>query len=156
MTTSRADALRAIEREIGVLIRRVRRVIGVRARAVHPELQPASYLILTHLDERGPARSSAVVEELGIDKGAVSRQMQHLVELGLLVRTPDPEDGRASLLSLSAEARTRLDRVRDERWQLFDELLAAWSVGDLTGLAAQLTRYNAALEAPRVPEDDVP
>ena len=41
MTTNapdRATALRSIEREVGVLLRRVRRVIGVRARAIHPEL----------------------------------------------------------------------------------------------------------------------
>ena len=146
MTTSRAEALRSVEREVGVLIRRVRRVIGVRARAVHPDLQPASYLVLTHLDERGPTRSSAVVEELGIDKGAVSRQMNHLVELGLLERTPDPDDGRASLLSVSADARARLEQVRTERWERFDERLAAWSVGDLAALAEQLARYNETLD----------
>ena len=43
--TSRADSLRASS-EVGVLIRRIRRVIGERARAVHPDLQPASYLML--------------------------------------------------------------------------------------------------------------
>lgn len=129
-----------------MLVRRVRRVIGVRARAVRPDLQPASYLVLTHLDERGPTRSSAVVEELGSDKGAVSRQMQHLEELGLLERTRDPDDGRAFLLSLSDDARARLDRVRHERWERCDERLAAWSVADLSALADQLARYNATLE----------
>lgn len=146
--TGRAQALRSVEREVGVLVRRVRRVIGVRARAVHPDLQPASYLVLTYLDERGPARSSVVVEELGIDKGAVSRQMQHLVDLGLLERSPDPADGRASLLSLSDDARARLERVRSERWEQFDARLADWSAADLTALAEQLARYNATLDAP--------
>ena len=36
--TARPDALRELEREVGVLIRRVRRVIGERARSVHPAL----------------------------------------------------------------------------------------------------------------------
>ncbi len=39
-TMSRAETVRALEHEVGVLIRRVRRVIGERARAVHPDLQP--------------------------------------------------------------------------------------------------------------------
>ena len=147
-TTSRAAALRSIEREVGVLVHRVRRVIGVRARAVHPDLQPAAYLVLTHLDESGPARSSAVVEALGIDKGAVSRQIQHLVDLGLLERAPDPADGRAALLSLSEDARARLERVRHDRWERFGERLAEWSADDLTELAGQLARYNASLERP--------
>ena len=144
--TGREAALRAIEREVGVLIRRVRRVIGDRARAVHPELQPASYLLLTHLDQRGPARSSAVVEELGIDKGAVSRQITHLVELGLLVRTPDPLDGRAVLLSISDDARDRLARVRSERSERFDRRLGDFATDDLVAFADHLARYNAALD----------
>ena len=57
-TVSRADTVRALEHEVGVLIRRVRRAIGERARAVHPDLQPMSYLMLAHLAESGPLRSS--------------------------------------------------------------------------------------------------
>jgi len=147
-TAGRADALRSIEREVGVLVRRVRRVIGVRARAVHPELQPASYLVLTHLEERGPARGSAVVEELGIDKGAVSRQIQHLVDLGLLERAPDPADGRAALLSLTDDARSRLARVQVERSERFDRRLGDFATDDLAAFAEQLARYNLALDDP--------
>src|SRR6266516_3603604 len=59
---SRADELGRLEQEVGVLIRRVKRVIGERARAVHPDLQPASYLMLTYLATDGPQRSSVVSE----------------------------------------------------------------------------------------------
>jgi DNA-binding MarR family transcriptional regulator len=144
----RATALRSIEREVGVLLRRVRRVIGVRARAVHPELQPAAYLVLTHLQERGPARGSAVVEDLGIDKGAVSRQIQHLVDLGLLERQPDPADGRAMLLSLTATASAGLARVQAERSERFDRRLGELTTAELVAFADQLGRYNSALEDP--------
>jgi DNA-binding MarR family transcriptional regulator len=144
--SGRDAALRSIEREVGVLLRRVRRVIGVRARAVHPDLQPASYLLLAHLEERGPSRSSTVVDELGIDKGAVSRQITHLVELGLLERTPDPHDGRAVLLSLSDDAAARLARVRAERSERFERRLSGFTTTELSALADQLARYNAALD----------
>ena len=147
-TTDRAAALRTIEREVGVLLRRVRRVIGVRARAVHPDLQPASYLVLTHLQERGPSRSSVVVEGLGIDKGALSRQLQHLVDLGLLERQPDPADGRAMLLSLTDDARERLALVQVERSERFDRRLGDLTTDELVAFADQLGRYNAALEHP--------
>lgn len=145
-STTRGDALRAIEREVGVLLRRVRRVIGDRARAVHPELQPASYLVLAHLEERGTSRSSTIVEDLGIDKGAVSRQITHLVELGLLARQRDPDDGRAMLLSLTDDARRRLAQVRVARSERFDRRLAAFSVAELSDFATQLARYNQALD----------
>src|SRR5206468_9973810 len=97
-TTSRADSVRDLEREVGVLIRRIKRVIGERAQAVHPELQPSSYLMLSWLADNGPVRPSVMVDDFHIDKGAISRQLQHLVDLGLVDRTADPDDGRATLV----------------------------------------------------------
>src|SRR3954451_14059436 len=98
MTAARSDSLRHLEREVGVLIRRIKRVIGERARAVHEDLQPASYLMLYWLADEGPGRASAMVERFNIDKGAISRQLLHLDELGLVVRSPEPAVGRASLV----------------------------------------------------------
>jgi DNA-binding MarR family transcriptional regulator len=141
----RTETVRALEHEVGVLIRRVRRAIGERARLVHPDLQPMSYLILAHLAEAGPMRSSALAETFGADKGAVSRQVQHLSNLGLLVRAPDPEDGRATLLSPSDDARRRLDEVRQQRRRRLDERLGDWSDDDLDTLVTALGRYNRTL-----------
>lgn len=144
--TDRQQSLRRIEQEVGVLIRRVRRVIGERARAVHPELAGATYLLLAHVAESGPLRASALVGEIGLDKGAVSRQVTHLVELGLLERTQDPDDGRATLLTVSEDGRRRLERVQRERSERFGQLLGDWSEQDLSDLADRLARYNAALD----------
>lgn len=144
--TDRAQSLRQIEHELGVLIRRVRRVIGDRARAVHPDLQPATYLLLTHLDESGPLRATALVDATGVDKGAISRQVQQLVDLGLLTRTQDPDDGRATLLEVTADAHTRLGQVQRERRRRFDRRLGEWSDADLADFATRLADYNAALD----------
>ena len=103
--------------------------------------------MLAHLEERGLARSSAVVEDLGIDKGAVSRQIQHLVDLGLLDRAPDPADGRAVLLSVSEDARARLASVQAERSERFDRRLGEFTTSELVAFADQLSRYNGALDA---------
>ncbi|HEX6151517.1 MarR family winged helix-turn-helix transcriptional regulator [Nocardioides sp.] len=143
---SRSESLRQIEHEVGALIRRVRRVIGDRARAVHPDLQPATYLLLTHLDESGPQRASDLVDATGVDKGAISRQVQLLVDLGLLTRTQDPDDGRATLLAVTDDARARLRQVQRERRRRFDRRLGAWSDDDLAHFASQLAEYNAALD----------
>ena len=147
-TVSRTDTLLRLEQEVGVLIRRVRRVIGERARAVHPELQPSSYLLLAHLAEAGAQRASAVTDALGIDKGAVSRQIQHLVDLGLVDRTPDPADGRATLVSASADAVRRLAEVRGKRRRQLEDRLGDWSDADLDVLVGALGRYNASLDRP--------
>jgi DNA-binding MarR family transcriptional regulator len=141
----RTETVRALEHEVGVLIRRVRRAIGERARLVHPDLQPMSYLILAHLAETGPMRSSEVAETFGADKGAVSRQVQHLSDLGLLDKAPDPEDGRATLLSPSDDACRRLEEVRQQRRRRLDERLGDWSDEDLDAFVAALGRYNRTL-----------
>ena len=145
--TSRADSLRQLEREIGVLIRRIRKVIGERAHAVHEDLQPASYLMLSWLADEGPVRASSMVENFHIDKGAVSRQVQHLVELGLVVRTPDPKDGRATLIAASDDAVRRLADMAEHRREWLGEQLAGWSAEELASFVATLGRYNETLNA---------
>lgn len=143
--TSRQQDLRAIESEVGSLIRRVKRVIGERAREVHPELHPMTYFILTHLATHGPLRGADLSDAFGMDKGGVSRQVQALVDLGLVERKPDPEDRRAILLDASDEGRSRLDEMSRQRRDRFDERLADWSDEDLATFARQLAAYNLAL-----------
>ncbi|MER7556764.1 MarR family transcriptional regulator [Nocardioides sp. NPDC126508] len=142
----RVESLIRLEAEVGVLIRRAKRAMRDRGRMLHPELPPGGYMLLTWVAEHGPLRASALVDGLGIDKGAVSRMVQAIVDLGLLERHPDPEDGRASLVSLTAEARERLDRVARERRVRFSDRLSDWSPDDIDRLSAMLSRYNEALE----------
>jgi DNA-binding MarR family transcriptional regulator len=142
----RAEELARLEEEVGVLIRRVRRVIGERAAIVHEDLQPASYLVLNFLVIAGPQRSSALSEKFGVDKGAISRQVQHLVDLGLVDREPDPLDGRATLVSASDDAVIRMEAITNERRKWLGEQLSEWSEDDLRGFVTGLSRYNAALE----------
>lgn len=143
---SRADELGRLEQEVGVLIRRVKRVIGERARAVHPDLQPASYLMLMYLAEEGALRSSVLSDRFNVDKGAISRQVQHLVDLGLLDREPDPDDGRAMLISASPDAVRRLRGVDRDRRHWLEGQLSEWSETDLHDFVAGLSRYNRALD----------
>ena len=142
----RVESLIRLEAEVGVLIRRAKRAMRDRGRMLHPDLPPGGYMLLTWVAEHGPLRASALVDGLGIDKGAVSRMVQTIVDLGLLERHPDPEDGRASLVSLTTEARERLDRVARERRVRFSDRLSDWSPGDIDRLSAMLSRYNEALE----------
>ena len=63
----------ALEHEMGVLIRRLRRRIAERARLIHPDLSPVAYSMLMALHDSSPQRASELVELFSIDKGAVSR-----------------------------------------------------------------------------------
>ncbi|WP_374457429.1 MarR family winged helix-turn-helix transcriptional regulator [Nocardioides sp.] len=142
---TRYDDLRSIETEVGTLIRRVKRVMGERAREVHPDLHPITYFILTHLAVHGPLRGADLSDAFGMDKGGVSRQVQTLVDLGLVERQPDPEDRRAILLDATEHGRERLRTVARSRSDRFDLRLGHWSDDELSTFARQLASYNAAL-----------
>jgi DNA-binding MarR family transcriptional regulator len=146
LTTDPAASLRRIEREILALLTRVRRTASEHARLVHPDLQAAGYAVLLYLIENEPTRAVDIVEELGIDKGAVSRQVTHLEQLGLLARTCDPADRRAQTLVLSDDGRARLAILRQQRRDDFERRLSAWSAADLAAFGERLGEYNASLD----------
>jgi DNA-binding MarR family transcriptional regulator len=147
VTTGKEQLLIELELEMATLIRRIRRVIVERAREVHEELQPAAYILLSNIAEHGPKRASALVEEFGVDKGAISRQVQQLVDLGFVERTPDPADGRAMMLGVTDEGRRRLNDTSRQRRKLLDERLSGWDDAELAAFVTALGRYNRTLDS---------
>jgi DNA-binding MarR family transcriptional regulator len=139
------ETVRSLEHEMGVLVRRLRRLIAERARLVHPDLAPVGYSMLVALQDE-PRRASDLVDLFSIDKGAVSRQVQALLELGLIERTPDPEDRRAAILAITDEGARRLATVSDKRRAELLGRLSTWSSEELADFVGALSRYNAALE----------
>ena len=103
---------------------------------------------MVSIADEGPCRASALAEGFSLDKGAVSRYLTQLEELGLITRTPDPADGRASLLTLTDLGRQRLDEVVSRRRAEFGDRLSAWSDEDLARLVRDLGRYNRTLSGP--------
>jgi DNA-binding MarR family transcriptional regulator len=140
------ETLRSLEHEMSILVRRIRRVIAERARMLHPELSPVAYSMLMALNDSGPQRASDLVGIFSVDKGAVSRQVQALLELGLIERSPDPEDRRAMILAISEEGHRRLDSIALQRRSEVNERLVGWTDDDLSSFVRTLSRYNAALE----------
>lgn len=147
----RQVAIRNLEHEIGTLLRRIRKGLSERAVQVHPELNPTSYLILTTLNEHGACRAAHLADSFALDKGTVSRMVHQLLQLGLIERKPDPADGRASILSVTDQAVRRLEAVRGDRREHFDNRLDGWDVADIEDLADRLDRFNQALSEHAVP-----
>src|SRR5215218_8097143 len=109
------EAFRQLERELGFLLRRARALQARVAAQLHPDLEPAALGLLALLQDEGPLRASDLVVRLGLDKSTVSRQVNSLVDLGLVDRAADPVDGRAQVLTPSAEGAERLADVRAAR-----------------------------------------
>ena len=141
------EAFVRLEREIALLLRRARAISTRLAGELHPELDGAAYGLLALLQDTGPLRASDLVARLGLDKSTVSRQVANLVDLGLVDRTADPVDGRAQVLTPSAEGTARLARVRDSRRARWEADLNDWPAEDVAALAELLGRLNRLGEA---------
>ena len=144
--TSKADLLRAIEAEVVAMLRRARRATTDRARLIDPALATVGYQVLVALRENPGLPQSALVEKLDMDKGAVSRQVHLLSDLGLVDKHADPEDRRACLVSLSEEGERRMGDLERERRSAYVARFDDWTPDELTVLAEQLAKYNRTLE----------
>ena len=142
-----------LEREIGLLLRRSRAISSRLAGQLHPDLDGAAFGLLALLQDAGPLRASDLVARLGLDKSTVSRQVASLVGLGLVDRSADPDDGRAQVLTPSAEGAARLAQIRDARRERWEADLGHWPAEDVATLAELLHRLNRIGEAREAESD---
>ena len=115
---------------------------------LHPGVEPASYPILFNLVEE-PRRVSLLAECVHSDVSTVSRQVTMLASHGLLAKVADPEDGRAFMVSLSAEGADLVERLKAGRGEWFRAMLHDWEPADVEAFNDQLERFAASFEASR-------
>jgi DNA-binding MarR family transcriptional regulator len=141
MTSSRArtEGIDTIQRELTAFSRRARAL----ASQIHPGLTLVSYAILDHLRERGGCRGTDLATHFLLDKSTVSRQIATLEKLGLVERSPDPEDQRGQIIHPSERGGELLRAAGQQRRQAFLARLADWSDEDVELFASLLERYNA-------------
>ena len=84
-------------------------------------LTPTQAQILVQLAQRGPARITALADELAVTQPTASDAAAALIRKGHVQRRPDPADARAALLHPTPGGRRAADAVAD--WP--DALLAA-------------------------------
>ncbi len=68
--------------------------------------------VIFELDARQTTRATDLVHDLGIDPSYLSRIIARFAKQGLLKATPDPEDGRSRVLSLTARGLEEAARLR--------------------------------------------
>lgn len=113
----------------------------------HRLLDRAAYVILRHLDGAGPQNVSALAARLNLDGSTVTRQVSAMQRGGLIVREPDPHDGRGTVVSPTAAGLSRMAAVRAARTRLYGDILADWPTEDREVLAGMLARLNQSLDA---------
>jgi DNA-binding MarR family transcriptional regulator len=91
--------------------------LGRRLRQKQPGdvIDYSAFPILKLLLHQGPMRLSALAQALRLDASTVSRHARQLEDRGLLERTDDPDDGRASRVEVSEAGRASLEQAFEAR-----------------------------------------
>ncbi|MGW5075536.1 MarR family winged helix-turn-helix transcriptional regulator [Rhodococcus sp. NPDC004095] len=124
----------------------VRQARTVAARGSHRGMLPPPLgALLAHIACAEGNRPSMLAEDLRVTQSALSRQIAHAESLGYVVRTPDPLDGRASLLTLSEEGANALQVHREVMLEWARSAMADWTDEEVDDLTARLERLRGAV-----------
>jgi DNA-binding MarR family transcriptional regulator len=93
----------------------------------------------------GESRATHLAERLGVSAPVLSRHIAELEEQGYVVRRPDPEDGRAQLIALSAAGADKLRLIEEHRTATIQDLLQDWSQDDVELTARTLKKLAGSL-----------
>jgi DNA-binding MarR family transcriptional regulator len=130
--------VQATERVAGSLFSVVHRM---KSAPVDDGVERGSLPVL-YLLRNGPCRASDIASHLALDLSTVSRHVSSLHKQGLVDRSPDPADGRASLLQVTARGEEVLRAAMDQRRALLAAALSSWTPEERKELAALLARLD--------------
>lgn len=110
-----------------------------------PGVDRSAYPLLGRIARMGPIRLTAIANQMGVRASTVSRQLAELERHGLVERSVDPTDARASVFTLGERGRALLDRLRAVRHEGMAERLQGWDPRDVAAFADLLNRFAASL-----------
>jgi DNA-binding MarR family transcriptional regulator len=104
-------------------------------------LDRSSYWLASWLTDAESLRLSDLAEVLHTDLSTVSRQVQAAERAGLVEHRPDPSDGRASRVYLTAGGRDALERLRAVQRAEILAAIAHWLPEDQQRFAELMSRF---------------
>jgi DNA-binding MarR family transcriptional regulator len=117
--------------------------------AVAPKgVDAQTYPLLNTLSAVGPVPVAGLAQHVGIDRSGTSRYADRLEAAGLIKRTTDPLDRRATLLSLTPKGARVIDKLNATLNAHLAALTAAWPDGSARALAEGL---ELLLDGPATP-----
>jgi len=137
---------------IGVVgrISRLAREIEPRLESVYREhgLEPGWHDVLATLRRTGPdhrLRPSDFAGSLMLTSSGTTKRLDRLERAGLIERSPDPEDRRGVIITLTDAGRELIDRVTEAHLANEARILQGLSAAERDRLAALLRKLTLAL-----------
>ncbi|MER6207271.1 MarR family transcriptional regulator [Streptomyces sp. NPDC001642] len=110
-----SDSAARSARDLRVVLSRLRR--RIREVATDEDLTPSQESALTLVGKHGAATASALASAEGVRPQSMAATLTALDQHGLIRRSPDPDDGRRHLVTLTEAGRARIEdnmQVRSE------------------------------------------
>lgn len=124
-----------------------RQAASALVRVAGVEVSQQGVALLRVLRREGELPAAALAAAAGMDLGAVSRQVRHLDDEGLVRRATDPADGRVTLVDLTPAGAALAERLHAISARHLEEALAGWSGAERRDLARALRRLVDDLRA---------
>jgi len=134
-----------IEQQLLRLTRRTQ-AIHVRTSSGEVLLERSSYGILCLILDEGPQRLGTIANAFTLDPSTITRQVQAVEKAGLAIKTVDPSDRRASILSLTDVGRDAIETARAHRREILGKIVDDWTDEERAGFATSLKRWNDTVE----------
>lgn len=96
--------------------------------------------ILAKHENNKNCRIGTLAGSLGVEAPSVTRQVQQLEAAGLITRSPDPQDGRAFVVQVTAAGRKTARQIEKAKRDYLSSILGTWSTKDRHQLASLFHR----------------
>jgi len=145
-TRPRATALAQIDASLTAIgkLARSRRAAELRQRRSRVHLPDTTISALAAVYRHGPMRIGEVATYMDLDASRASKEIRRLVDEGYVIQQTDPNERRASSLTVTTKGRRTFERYRAAADALVQETFAPWTDADLAQAAAMLQRIAAA------------
>jgi len=138
------ERFRALIDDLLVMAHQLQRLRLVLARGLGvSEPQYRLFLAIAQLEGRRGVSVGRVARQLRVSGAFATMETRELVRRGLVAKSPDPSDGRAVLLSLTAKGRSSFERFAPRPQRINDALFRDLSAAEFRTLGGLVRRLVA-------------
>ena len=132
-----------LEEQVGFILRQVwQRHATIFAREIGINLTPTQWAALAKLTETGPCSQNALGRLTAMDVATIKGVIDRLTARGLTETSPDPEDGRRLLVSLTRAGQLMAEKAAPNALAITRETLAPLDAKERETLLALLSKLR--------------
>jgi DNA-binding MarR family transcriptional regulator len=138
-----AKPLYVLDEQIGFILRQVwQRHAAIFARYIGISLTPTQWAALAKLSETGPCSQNQLGRLTAMDVATIKGVIDRLTARGLTETSPDPEDGRRLLVSLTRAGQQLAEKAAPNAHAISRETLAPLDTKERDVLVALLNKLR--------------